>query len=380
MSRSRLRAITVDPADPLPLMSSLEEALSGQMSILPCGPDLSQNEILRGHCRVGAPIDPEVAVVVATSGSTGTPKGAELTPANLISSADATHQYLGGEGAWLLAMPAHHIAGLQVLVRSIVSGYEPEFLDLSHGFSIQEFALKAERLAHFPGRIYTALTPMQLLKAMDTLAGIEALRLFHAVLVGGAPLRRSDYEAAGRLGITVVRTYGSSETSGGCVYDGRPLPGVTIQLRGERIAISGPMVARGYRNMSDSPAFFSPGSFLTSDTGFIDNGLLTVTGRIDTIIDSGGLKIHPEVIEQVIANIEGVSAVCVVGIPDRRLGEAIVAAYTGTASPATIIEAFDEMPRWQLPKQITRVESLPLKGPGKIDRLMVREKFMHDLG
>ena len=313
--------------------------------------------------------------MVATSGSTGIPKGAQLTAVNLVASADATHQFLGGAGAWLLALPAHHIAGIQVLVRSLVAGIDPTFVDVSAGFQVAEFADAAEELRADAARCYTALTPMQLLKGMDTLQGIEALRLFDAILVGGGPLLDDDRRAARELGIRVVTTYGSAETTGGCVYNGLPLPGVTIRLENERIMVGGPMVAQGYRNFPNHEAFSRPGFYRTSDTGLLRHGVLSVTGRIDTIIDSGGLKIHPEVLEQVFINIAGVDDACVVGIPDQRLGQAIVAAYTGSADMEDIIAAFQDFPRWQIPKHIQRVAELPRTSLGKIDRNKVTQLF-----
>ena len=371
-----LEPFPVLPTDPYQFLDAIEEAIAGTRTLLP-GPadDPDRIKLLTEQLRAGTEIDPEVALVVATSGSTGIPKGAQLTAVNLVASADATHQFLGGAGAWLLALPAHHIAGIQVLVRSLVAGIDPTFVDLSAGFQVAEFADAAEELRADAARCYTALTPMQLLKGMDTLQGIEALRLFDAILVGGGPLLDDDRRAARELGIRVVTTYGSAETTGGCVYNGLPLPGVTIRLENERIMVGGPMVAQGYRNFPGHEAFSRPGFYRTSDTGLLRNGVLRVTGRIDTIIDSGGLKIHPEVLEQVFINIAGVDDVCVVGIPDQRLGQAIVAAYAGSADMEDIIAAFQDYPRWQIPKHIQRVAELPRTSLGKIDRNKVTQLF-----
>ncbi|MCQ9351792.1 o-succinylbenzoate--CoA ligase [Corynebacterium sp. 153RC1] len=360
------------------VLDALEEAIAGKRSLLPVpAHDPARADLLRRTQRAGSPIDEDVALVVPTSGSTGTPKGAMLTARNLVASADATHQRLGGEGQWLLAMPADHIAGLQVLVRSLISGFTPAALDVSAGFHIPAFSLAAQELAAEPhtGRLYTSLAPLQLLKAMDTLEGIEALRVFDAVLVGGAPLRAADRLAAAELGIHVVTTYGSSETAGGCVYDGVPLPGVRVRVAGERIFLGGPMVAKGYRNLPNHEAFSEPGWFATSDTGAISDGTLEVTGRLDTVIVTGGLKLHPEVVERTVQAVPGVRGVCVVGVSDARFGQAVCLAYEGTATPADIIEALDEYPRWQLPKQILKVDALPLAGPGKVDRKKVAGLF-----
>lgn len=353
----------------------MESAIAGRHSFLPVPlSDAARAQLLRGHMRAGEPIDPEVALVVATSGSTGTPKGAELTAANLVASADATHERLGGPGQWLLAMPAHHIAGIQVLVRSLIAGVEPWCMDLTHGFDVPTFAAGAFELAETGDRTYTSLSPHQLAKTMDTLQGIDALRTFDAVLVGGAAINPQLLESARQLQITVVTTYGSSETSGGCVYDGTPIPGAQMRVDDEgRIHLGGPMIARGYRNVTSDA--FHDGWFATSDAGYIADGRLIITGRLDNVINSGGLKLHPEALEQLLLHIPGVNEACVVGIPDARLGQMIVAAYTGWASRTDILEALDDLPRWQIPKDLRRLDELPRTGPGKVDRGAVKRLF-----
>ena len=302
-----------------------------------------------------------------------------LTPANLISSADATHQALSGEGQWLLAMPAAYIAGIQVLVRSMVAGVEPAFIDLSHGFNVAEFAARAHELAQTGERTYTALTPMQLAKATSTLQGIDALRTFDAVLVGGAATNPRLLESAAKLRINVVTTYGSSETSGGCVYNGRPIAGARVKIVDGRIHLGGPMVARSYHRL-DSPDL-ADGWFRTSDAGSLEGGVLTVLGRTDNVISSGGLKLHPEVLEAELLRIDGVTAATVIGKDDDRLGQRICAAYTGSASVPDVLDALadaedaDRIPHWQIPKELKVVAALPRLGPGKVDRAAVKELF-----
>ncbi|WP_342318964.1 o-succinylbenzoate--CoA ligase [Corynebacterium mayonis] len=371
-----LEILPVDPADPLAIMPALEQALTGRRALLPVPTnDPTRLSLLRNTQLVGEPIDEDIALVVATSGSTGVPKGALLSARNLISSADATHQVLGGEGQWLLSMPAAFIAGIQVLVRSMVAGVEPEFVDLSRGFSVAQFAAKSYTLAATGDRTYTALTPLQLSKAMSTLDGIEALRTFSAVLVGGAATNPQLLKSASKLRINVVTTYGSSETSGGCVYAGRPIAGASVRVKNGRIYLGGPMVARGYRNAPSGEAFPEPGWFATSDAGSLADATLTVHGRIDNVIVSGGMKLHPEVLENILLGIEGVTAASVVGVDDERFGQRICAAYTGSASRADILSVLDDLPRWQVPKEIMPVAALPLLGPGKVDRAAVRELF-----
>ena len=379
-----LELVPVDPANPLAIVPALEEALTGSRTLLPVpANDPARANLLRNTLKPGAPIGDDIALVVSTSGSTGTPKGAMLTPANLIASADATHQALGSEGQWLLAMPAAYIAGIQVLVRSMVAGVEPAFIDLSHGFNVAEFAARAHELAQTGERTYTALTPMQLAKATSTLQGIDALRAFDAVLVGGAATNPRLLESAVKLRINVVTTYGSSETSGGCVYNGRPIAGARVKIVDGRIHLGGPMVARGYRNVDSLPLAddLKDGWFRTSDAGSLDDGVLTVLGRTDNVISSGGLKLHPEVLEAELLRIDGVTAATVIGKDDDRLGQRICAAYTGSASVPDVLDALADaedagrIAHWQIPKELKVVAALPQLGPGKVDRAAVRELF-----
>lgn len=369
-----LELAPVDPADPLALMPRLEEALTGHSCLLPVPTnDPQRADLLRNTQGVGQPIAEDIALVVATSGSTGTPKGAMLTTANLISSADATHQSLGGPGQWLLAMPAAYIAGIQVLVRSMVAGVEPAYVDVSRGFNVSEFAARAHELADTGDRCYTALTPMQLAKATSSLQGIDALRRFTAILIGGAATNPRLLDSARKLRINAVTTYGASETSGGCVYNGVAIPGAKVKIESGRICLGGPMVAHGYRNLDSDD--LGDGWFRTSDAGTLVGATLQVQGRIDNVIDSGGLKLHPEVLEQFMLRIDGVTSACVVGVPDARLGQRISAAYTGSATIADLMETFDELPRWQVPKEVKLVPSLPMLGPGKVDREAVTQLF-----
>ena len=373
-----LRPLPISPADPLAILSDLEMAITGRYSLLPLpANDATKSTLLKNSQRAGEDIDPEIALVVPTSGSTGTPKGAQLTAHNLIASADATYQHLGGMGHWLLAMPAHHIAGLQVLIRSMVAGVEPLAIDVSSGFHIADFARATAELKETGERAYTSLAPLQLAKAMDTQVGIEALQSYDAILVGGAATNPQLLDSAAKMNINIVTTYGSSETAGGCVYDGVALPGTEVRVTDGRIYLGGPTIAHGYRNAPGHDAFSEPGWFKTSDGGHLDAGVLTVTGRLDNIIDSGGLKLHPEVLESAMLRVAGVEQACVVGTPHPRLGQAIVAAYTGRASMTDILVALEEAdtPRWQLPKELKRLPEMPVTGPGKIDRQAVLKLF-----
>ena len=192
------------------------------------------------------------AVVIATSGSTGEPKLVALSGAALRASARATEARLGGPGRWLLALPAEHVAGIQVIVRALLAGAPPVVMDLRTGFRPDAFAAATAALG--PGRRYTSLVPTQLRRILDAEGAVAALRSYAAVLVGGAALDPATRERALAAGVRVVTTYGMSETAGGCVYDGVPLDGVTVELDEDgRILLGGPTLASGYLHPMAAP-------------------------------------------------------------------------------------------------------------------------------
>ena len=352
-------------------MIALDEVLNGRGSALvPVGADRSALAALR----VGEDIDDDVAVVVTTSGTTGSPKGALLTAAALTASAAATHDRLGGPGRWLLALPPYHIAGVQVLVRSLLAGTAPVDLDVSTGFEISQLPSAVDELGS--GRRYTALVATQLAKALDDPAATAALAGLDAVLIGGGPAPRPVLDAAASAGVHVVRTYGMSETAGGCVYDGVPLDGVQVRLDADgRILLGGPMLAKGYRNPPDPDPFVEPGWFRTDDIGVVDDsGVLSVLGRVDDAISTGGLTVMPQPVEAALRTHPAVADCAVFGLTDERLGQRVVAAVVvadGCAAPtldalrAHVTRTLDHT---AAPRELHIIDALPMRGIGKVDR------------
>ncbi|OBB82627.1 O-succinylbenzoic acid--CoA ligase [Mycobacterium sp. 852002-30065_SCH5024008] len=338
------------------------------------------SEALAAALRVGADIDDDVALVVTTSGTTGAPKGALLTAAALTASAAATHDRLGGPGGWLLALPPYHIAGLQVLVRSALAGSAPVELDVSDGFDAAELPGAIRRLG--PGRRYTSLVAAQLAKALTDPAAAGALAELDAVLLGGGPAPEGVLDAAEAAGITVVRTYGMSETAGGCVYDGVPLRGVLVRVDDGRIALGGATLAKGYRNPVDPDPFAEPGWFRTDDLGVVDEaGVLTVLGRADDAISTGGLTVLPQLVEAALGAHPAVVDCAVFGVPDDRLGQRVVAAIVlaeGCSAPtldalrAHVTRTLDAT---ATPRELHVVDALPRRGIGKVDRAALVRRF-----
>ena len=383
------------PAGPelLSILPALEAALAGGAPVLPYDA-AGDRPVVDADVAVDLPEG--LALVVATSGSTGHPKRALLTTQAVERSAWATHQVLGGSGAWLLAMPAHHIAGLQVLLRSIAAGVAPVVVDRRGGFSPAAFAAAAAEVTTTASACsrYTAIVPTQLARLLDDPEGTDALRGFDAVLVGGAATSASLISRAHRAGVPVRLTYGMSETAGGCVYDGTPMPVSRVHIDNDHhIVLGGDTVAHGYLGdpdrSADAFAVDADGVrwFRTDDLGhFDDDELLVVDGRADDVINSGGVKITPGVVEDaMLRHLPEVLDVVVLGLPDREWGEIVCAAVTlvdptGQVAERSVRERLRGiLPDAALPRRVLALASLPQRGPGKPDREAIR-RVMHDLG
>lgn len=368
------------------MLPVLEAVLDGrQPPVLPVpGADPQQAENLMSALRVGEEIGDDVALVVPTSGTTGTPKGAMLSAPALIASASATHDRLGGTGTWLLALPTYHIAGLQVLIRSTLAGTVPAELDTSYGFDPS--GLPEAVAAMGAGRRYASMVAAQLAAALTDPAATAALAELDAILLGGGPPPAPVLEGTAAQGIRIVRTYGMSETAGGCVYDGVPLDGAGVRIDGDggpgRITLGGPMVANGYRNPQHPDPFAEPGWFVTDDVGALDDsGALRVLGRIDDAISTGGLTVLPQPVEAAVADHPAVADCAVFGIPDDRLGQRVVVAVVlHTDAPGLSLDELRDhvgrtLPRAAAPRELHVIAELPRHGIGKVNRRALIDRF-----
>ncbi|WP_031466497.1 o-succinylbenzoate--CoA ligase [Sciscionella sediminilitoris] len=382
-----MREIVLDgsPEPVLELTEALHAALNDGETVLPLAGTDPSCAALRAAMAPEDPVEPETAVLIATSGSTGEPKGVLLSATALRASATATHERLGGDGHWLLATPACYIGGVQVLVRALLADTEPGIVETRGGFVPEAFTAAAAGVLNEPGRHYTALVPTQLAKLLEDGAACEALRGFDAIVLGGAATSPSLRARAVDAGVRVVAAYGMSETASGCVYDGIPLDGVGVRLAGESdgigvIEVSGSVLAHGYRRAPEHTAeSFVDGWFRTGDLGRFDGERLEVLGRADDMINSGGVKLAPALIERVLLAQPSVAQACVVGMPDEHWGEAVVAAIvpaSGVGGPdeaklAAAVRA--ELGKAAVPKRFERLPTFPMRGPGKVDRGAVRE-------
>ncbi|WP_332644318.1 AMP-binding protein [Aeromicrobium sp.] len=318
-------------------------------------------------------------IVVRTSGSTGAAKDVVLSHAAVMASAHAALDRLGGPGQWLSAIPATGVGGLQVLVRSIVAGTEPVFDD--------EYADLPTAIAAMTGeRRYASLVPTQLHRLADQLSVLAGL---DAVLIGGAATPATLLAQARDAGVNVIRTYGMSETCGGCVYDGLPLDGVQMRIDEEhQVHLAGPMLFDGYGDPEVPTTVSSTGVvdgwFATNDLGEIDDdGRLSITGRSDDVIISGGVNVPLPTVTEALRSHEGVGDAIAVGVPDDEWGTRVIA-YLVPADAVCLdglrldevrdaIEAAG-LPRTWAPREVVLVDALPLLPGGKIDREALRRR------
>lgn len=304
-------------------------------------------------------------LIVRTSGSTGEPKDVRLSHAAVLASAHAALERLGGPGQWVSALPPTGVGGLQVLVRSIIAGREPVFTD-DRSIVDAVAALDAPRT-------YASLVPTQLFRLIEGgLAG--ALAPLDAVLLGGAAAPAPLLERARAAGVTIVRTYGMSETCGGCVYDGVPLDGVRIRIgEGGVVELAGRVLFDGYGTVPRGGEWFRTGD-LGELTGPVDRPVLHVFGRADDVAVSGGVNVPLPAVEALVGRVGGVREVSAVAVDDDEWGQKVVAFVVGDVTGAGVREqaarlaAADDIPRAHVPREVRVVNALPLLPGGKVDR------------
>lgn len=351
-----LAALPLDPALPADAARALLERFR---------PSQLEDASGRTDLPDGVPVAAGVALVIPTSGSEGDPKGVELTHDALLASARAVVSRLGADAGqrWLCCLPITHIAGLGILVRSALTGIPPVIHD----------HFDPESIAGETRAKLISLVPAMLLRLLD--AGVDLAR-YSAVMLGGAPAWPGLLERARSMGINLILTYGMTETCGGCIHDGRPLEGVEVRIRrGEQIAIRGPMLMSGYRlEPQATNRVLQGGWFLTSDRGRLEpDGELIILGRRDDVIITGGLKVSPAEVEEILRQHPGVADAAVTGIADEHWGQAVAALIVPAGGRGPDLPELREFvsryaPRHKAPRHIRVVQDLPRTASGKIQR------------
>jgi O-succinylbenzoic acid--CoA ligase len=364
----------VSAGDPQAVLDELRLALSGAACALLPVPAAAATGASAGA------VPQRVSVVIETSGSTAVPKRVMLSTDALLASAAASSVALGGNGQWLLALPAHYIAGVQVLVRSIAAGTEPVLMPVGH-FDPALFAAAASRLDQ-PLR-FTSLVPVQLSRLLDTADGdpglLALLQRFTGILVGGQAVSAELAGRAERAGLTVLGTYGSSETAGGCVYNGRPIGNTVVRAVDGQLEISGSVLAEGYlddpeRTQARFVDEFGVRWYRTGDLGTVAaDGCVRVTGRADNVIISGGEKVSLDAVEALVRALPGLADAVVVRATDPEWGQVPVVVIADQSAGPPELDAVrarvaEGLGRAARPARLVRVPSIPLLASGKPDR------------
>ncbi|KTR14022.1 AMP-binding protein [Curtobacterium citreum] len=366
--------VALGASDPSAVLRGLEAALAGGPALLPVAED--------APALPTAPpshVEQRVALVVETSGSTGTGKRVALSSDAVLAGAAAADAALGGPGAWLLALPTHYIAGLNVLTRSITAGTTPVVLPVGH-FDPAAFADAVDRLDVGPAapRRYTSLVPVQLARVLDDPRATAAAATLDAVLVGGQATPVLLRERARAAGVRVVTTYGASETSGGCVYDGVPLGPVRAAVDDGELLLAGPVLAEGYLGDDERTArTFTERDGLrwyrTGDAGQVEDGRVRVLGRLDDVVISGGEKVPLGAVERIVRGIAGQEGAVVTRRASAEWGEVPVVVTERSLDLDTVRAVVgDALGRAARPADVVVVDRLPMLASGKPDRRAVR--------
>jgi o-succinylbenzoate---CoA ligase len=316
----------------------------------------------------------EVCARVLTSGSSGFPRPIGLTYGNFLWSAVGSAFNIGvePEDRWLCCMPLSHIAGLGIVMRSVIYGTTAVVHD---GFEVDRVGAALES----DGITVVSLVATMLTRLLDAGADLAGPR---AILVGGGPVPAEPLEEAIAKGATVVQTYGLTETCSQVTTlapaearrklgsAGRPLLTTHLRILDGEILVQGPTVAPGSAD--------ADGWLHTGDLGQIDEeGFLYVEDRIDDLIVSGGENVVPAEVEEVLLRHPEVSDAAVVGREDPEWQQAVTAVVVlqsdSTVTPDELRHHCAEaLAGFKVPKRIELAAALPRTPSGKLMRRALR--------
>ena len=316
----------------------------------------------------------DICCRVLTSGSTGTPRPIPLSYGNFLWNAVGSGFNLGvlPEDRWLCCLPLSHIAGLGIVMRSVIYGTTAVVHD---GFDVDRVGEALER----DDITLVSLVATMLTRLLD--AGVD-LSGPRAILVGGGPVPEGPLEEAIAKGATVVQTYGLTETCSQVTTlapadakrklgsAGRPLLTTHLRIQDGEILIQGPTVAPGSAD--------ADGWLHTGDLGHIDEeGFLYVRDRIDDLIVSGGENVIPAEVEEVLLRHPDVAEAAVIGREDPEWQQAVTAVVVlDNGSSLTPDElrrhCADSLAGYKVPKRVELASALPRTPTGKVMRRALR--------
>jgi len=301
-------------------------------------------------------------VIINTTGSSGIRKRVLLSTGAIETSAELSNSQIGAAPGdiWSLLLPINHIAGVNVLARAI---------------KLDSTVVGVDETAD-----YTAIVPTQLHRALfGDKKLLEHLQKCKSVLVGGSPASKTLLELATKAGINVITTYGMTETSGGCIYNGRALPGVSVMVNQTgRLMIKGPILANGYENNQELwNENFKDGWFLTNDLGTVKDNEVLVIGRSDDVVLSGGENVSLIAIEnELSANFPDVNFLAT-AIADSEWGQKICLISDIEVDHLQVSQILKEkLGKQFVPKDFLVVNQIPQIGIGKPDRVKAGQLFV----
>jgi fatty-acyl-CoA synthase len=354
-----------------------------------------------GHER----IDPdEVALIMYTSGTTGRPKGAMLTHANLwwnnvaaLLLADVLETDVS-----LVCAPLFHIGGLNVTtLQALMKGAE---LVVHRSFDPGRFI---EDIGHYGVTTVFAVPAMLLFVSQHPTFDDADLTTLRSIICGGAPVPEALIKLYNGRGVQINQGYGLTETSPCATFltpewslaklgsAGRPPMLVDVKLvdadgrrvsepmaRGE-LCVRGPNVMRGYWNrpIETAQVIDPDGWFHTGDVAYADeDGFFYISDRIKDMVITGGENVYPAEVESVLYDYPAIADVAVIGVPDERWGEAIVAVVVPRPGETVELEALREfagerLARYKLPARVENVDVIPRNPAGKVLKFELRERF-----
>ena len=324
----------------------------------------------------GAELPEDLAVICPTSGSTGAPRGVLLTSTNLRASSRIGDDRLGGPAAWFVALPPTSAGGLVAVTRSVLGPLAPTAWSGVGGASrfaaagfLAELAAFVDKVAAAGVSARVSLVPTQLARLLDHPGGAAVLARLDAVLVGGGPMSPDLWARARAAEVPVVRSYGMTETTGGCAFDGRPLDRVEVSIGSDsQIRVAGPTVAAGYLHPPARPGMtFDGDSVWTGDRGALRDGRLTVFGRIDDVVAVRGSNVDRGAVELLLLGCPGVSEAAVTAVEHETDGWRLVAFTVGDPDPDRLRTNVAESLGIAAVPTIVAVESLPRLPGGKVD-------------
>lgn len=331
---------------------------------------------IRDGLRPNAPVDQRTSVVVSTSGSTGKPRGVCLSATALTSLSEQVNALAGADPTWVLAIPPTSIGGLNVLIRARSTGRRPIAVDSVGGaerFTDVGFARAVATAQEIGKPVAVSLVPAQLPRLLQTMVGRTALAECSLVLVGGAALTPQAARDCTEAGVSITTTYGMTETSGGCVLNGLPLPGVQVRLDGPegRVFVAGPMLAHGYRGSIEDgvDSTFADGWLRTQDRGRWIDDRLHILGRLDDVITVRGVNVDLVAVEDRANDHPAIDAAIAFPVADDD-DVAIHIAFIGEDIEHRVIRDWiaDALGAPAAPLGSHRVTSFAMTGSDKIDR------------